>query len=774
MENKIDLRSLKPKEIYPLGGKFSGTAPDGRELGFTNYYMTMNGRPFFGVCGEIHFSRVSPDQWEDTIVKAKMGGVNIIATYVFWNVHEEVEGRFRFDGRRDLRAFLELCWKHGLYVILRVGPFAHGEMRNGGFPDWLYGKPYESRNRNEGFLEAVRKYFAAIHGQTDGLYFGQGGPIIAAQLDNEYMHAGAPWERTAGVSKEWVSGGTEGEAYMVDLKRVMQEVGIVTPFYTCTAWGGAAAPVEEALPLWGGYAYWPWIFYEKREGGHPATPEYIYRDNHNNAVPSTYNFEPHYPPESMPYACCEMMGGMNCGYSYRFQLDFKSVDAMCNIKLGSGCNLLGYYMYRGGTTPTGETIPYLNEGQMPQLSYDFQAPIGEYGQLRPSYHRLRLLHYFCQAFGEQLCRFQTVLPPEAKEMEPTETRRLRYSVRTDGESGFVFLNNFQDHFDLPPRKNESILLQLPQGELKMEGLGLASGENAILPFNLDMDGVTLRYAAAQPITRIGKTWFFLAPEGMAPAYHFDASTVRSAVGCSSESKAGLLCCKPAAGKVTHFTVVGTEGAITIVTLPRADSLNFYQIDCGQGETAFLSDAPLLWDGKALKAETQAESATICVYPAGSSLLTDKRVAAKEPAAVDIFQGVKLHFQASPASQAELKPVQVGPSRYTLSIPQEALKEKTVLLRLEYLGDVGHAFINGEMIADNFYNGGVWDIRVDNYADQLAEYPLTIYISPIKENSSVSADSPMAARKENVSGIKAALKAAWLQPAQEITILAAKH
>ena len=135
----LDLTKVTDKDIWPLGDKFSGRDPEGHEIGFTNYYMTRDGKPFFGISGEMHYCRVSPDQWEDAVVKMRCGGLNIISTYVFWNVHEEEEGVFRFDGCRDLRAFLEVCEKHGMYVIARVGPFAHGEMRNGGLPDWLYG-----------------------------------------------------------------------------------------------------------------------------------------------------------------------------------------------------------------------------------------------------------------------------------------------------------------------------------------------------------------------------------------------------------------------------------------------------------------------------------------------------------------------------------------------------------------------------------------------------------------------------------------------------------
>ena len=55
MAYRLNLRSLPEKNIYPLGEKFTGTNPAGDEISFTNYYMTLNGRPFFGVSGEIHF-----------------------------------------------------------------------------------------------------------------------------------------------------------------------------------------------------------------------------------------------------------------------------------------------------------------------------------------------------------------------------------------------------------------------------------------------------------------------------------------------------------------------------------------------------------------------------------------------------------------------------------------------------------------------------------------------------------------------------------------------
>lgn len=717
---RLDLREVAPKTLYPLGERFTGHSPDGREIGFTNYAMLLDGSPFFGVSGEMHYCRVAPDQWEDAIVKMKCGGVNIVSTYAFWIVHEEERGVFRFDGCRDLRRFLEVCEKHGMMVIMRIGPFCHGEFRNGGLPDWLYGQPFDVREDDPGFLAAVRTYFRALHGQMDGHYFAQGGCIMGTQIENEYQHSSAPWEITTGVSNEWVNGGRSGEGYMLALKRIMQEEGIVTPFYTTTSWGGAVTPVEEALPLWGGYSYQPWIFYN-RTGIHPATPEYIYRDNHNNACPRTYNFEPTYPPESRPYACCEMMGGMMCSYNYRFQMDMRAIDALANTKLGSGCNLLGYYMYKGGTNPTGLRTPFLNEGQVSKRSYDYQAALGEFGQVRASYGRLKTMHSFCQTFAELLSEAKTVLPEHLRTLQPDDPGPLRYCVRVKGESGFLFVNNFQDHFELPDRRDEEVTLMLPSGETTFR-FSIASGENAVLPFGVLLGDVRLDWATAQPIGHIGDTWFFMAPDGMKPVY---------CVGGREYA--------PVPGEVIH-----AEG-LTLVTLSRARSSQLWLLN-GQ---AYLSDRPLLWDGERLRAETEDGCAAVQRWEDGA------------------WHARTLGAKRGPVESAFRR---VGIGRYVLDVPPEALRGwKQTLLRVEYVGDIGHAFIDGRMISDNFSNGAPWDVRLDCHADALTAAPLTIYITPTKEHVTVDVSSAMAGRMERATGLKAELLCAELVQVEELTV-----
>jgi hypothetical protein len=331
-------------KIYPCPVEYAACDPEGNRIDFTNYYMRYNGKPYYAISGEMHFSRIDPRFLEDEIIKMKMAGVTMISTYLFWIHHEEAKGQFDWSGGRNLREFLRLCKKQDIFVLLRVGPFSHGECRNGGLPDWLFGVPFDIRSNDEEYLFYVKRYFDEIGNQTRGFMFQDGGPIVSIQLENEYEHASSPWEPTTENSGEWTPSGNDGAAHFKRLKEIAIEAGLIAPLYSTTAWGGACAPVEYVMPLWGGYPFWPWIFYGEDIKEHPATTEFIFKDFHNNNAPKYYNFDPVYPPEDFPFICCEIGGGMASFYRYRFKLPWVSVEALANIKTASGCNFFGYYI----------------------------------------------------------------------------------------------------------------------------------------------------------------------------------------------------------------------------------------------------------------------------------------------------------------------------------------------------------------------------------------------------------------------------------------------
>lgn len=759
MNYAISLTNIAPKNIYPLGEEFSGTSKSGEKISFTNYYMEKNGKPFFAVSGEFHFSRMDDSRWEDELIKMKMGGINVVATYVFWNHHEEEEGIFDFTGRRNLRKFIELCQKYGLYVILRVGPFDHGEVRNGGLPDWLYGKPFEMRHTNAGFMHYTRLLYTRIAKEVEGLFFQDDGPIIGTQIDNEYMHSSAAWEITTGISDEWIFGGNEGEAYMIKLKELAAECGLTPVFYTCTGWGGAPTP-KSMMPLWGGYAFQPWLFYSFR-GEHPTTKEYIYQDLHNNEIPSSYNFEPQYRPEERPYACCEMGGGMTCSYYYRFVLPFKSVDAMANIKLASGCNFLGYYVFQGGSNPVGKHGTFLNEAQVPKISYDYQACLGEYGQIRESYLRLKTLHFLVESYGETLCKMKTYLPKGASDIDPKDLDTLRFAVRTDGRSGYLFLNNYQDHQVMHLKENESVTIELPDETICIEGIRLAADENCILPFHFDMSGIDLVEATAQPITNMMihgvNTYIFMRPKGMHARFVFEKeATVNGTTSCEYQMDQNK--------EVEMFTVAKNGTECRILCVSRAYSNQLYVLE---KEGFLFTKAAVLIKDHEVYLEGYEHNTTLYTYPEG--LLADSSYVAQLSANSD-YEGLGAYDVST--GKASIQPVtkQVGENRYTIDFPPEFMNGiKDAILRMNYQGDIGHAFVNGQMISDNFCNGATWEIGLKTFSSELKQNPLTIYITPLKEGANVNVESAMAARMEEVTSSTGKITSVSVAPVYEMRI-----
>ncbi|XP_062002238.1 beta-galactosidase 13-like [Rosa rugosa] len=157
---------------------------DGRSL-------IINGKRELLFSGSIHYTRSTPEMWPDLLRKAKQGGLNVIQTYVFWNIHEPVQGQCNFKGNYDLVKFIKLVQKHGMYVTLRVGPFIQAEWNHGGLPYWLREVPnLLFRTDNAPYKYYMKKYVTMIvkRMREAKLFSPQGGPIILAQIENEYNH----------------------------------------------------------------------------------------------------------------------------------------------------------------------------------------------------------------------------------------------------------------------------------------------------------------------------------------------------------------------------------------------------------------------------------------------------------------------------------------------------------------------------------------------------------------------------------------------------------
>src|SRR5262249_57364703 len=144
----------------------------------------------------------------------------------------------------------------------------------------------------------------------------------------------------------------------------------------------------------------------------------------------------------LPYGIWEIGRGMMASYHRRILFYPEDAESIALVKLGSGSASLGYYMYHGGENPDGK-LTTLQESQatgywndMPVKNYDFQAPLGQYGEIRPQYHLLRRLHLFLHEWGSSLADMPATMPDKRPEGK-IDIQTLRWSVRSDGDSGFV-------------------------------------------------------------------------------------------------------------------------------------------------------------------------------------------------------------------------------------------------------------------------------------------------------------------------------------------------
>uniref|UniRef100_A0A7N0U519 Beta-galactosidase n=1 Tax=Kalanchoe fedtschenkoi TaxID=63787 RepID=A0A7N0U519_KALFE len=158
--------------------------------------------------GSIHYPRSTPDMWPTLLRRAKEGGLNVIQTYVFWNIHEPVEGQYNFTGNYDLVRFIKLIQKNGMYCTLRLGPFIQAEWNHGGLPYWLRTKKdIIFRNDNAPFKYYMQKWVTLVINmmKKERLYASQGGPIILSQIENEYNHVQLAYDHLGTSYIQWAA-----------------------------------------------------------------------------------------------------------------------------------------------------------------------------------------------------------------------------------------------------------------------------------------------------------------------------------------------------------------------------------------------------------------------------------------------------------------------------------------------------------------------------------------------------------------------------------------
>lgn len=322
-----------------------------KTVGYDHRAITIDGRRRLLLSGAIHYPRTTLDTWQDLFRLSKQAGLNAIETYVFWNLHEPQRGVFDFSGRLDLKLFCREAQKHGLYVILRVGPFVCAEVNYGGLPFWLRNIPgMQMRTNNEPFQREMARWVKFLCGYLSEEMYPKGGPIILAQIENEYFLI----EKTYGA---------EGQKYLRWCVKLTNSLKLEIPWVMCL--GGVPSVLETINACY----------------GHLLLPEHFAKHPDQPAI-WTENWMSWYETWGRPRFS---RSPENCAYA----------TARFFAEGGTGNN---YYMWHGGTN-FGREAMYLQT-----TSYDCNAPLDEYGLVTSKYHHLAKLHHILNRFAGEILR----------------------------------------------------------------------------------------------------------------------------------------------------------------------------------------------------------------------------------------------------------------------------------------------------------------------------------------------------------------------------------
>ena len=691
---------------------------------FDSISLKQDGKRWFPVMGEIHYSRYPHKYWKESLLKMKAGGVDVASAYVIWIHHEEIENEYDFSGDRDLRLFVQTCKECDIKLWLRIGPWVHAEVRNGGFPDWLLKKNFQVRTNDEAYFAVVEKWYKKIFEQVQGYFYSDSepdNPIIGVQIENEFGHCGGLYDET-------------GETHMQRLTKMAKEIGFNVPFYSATGWGGART--GGLIPVMGGYCDAPW---DPRTCEIEPSGNYIFtyeRNDHNIGSDFGLGEGITFDASKFPYLTAELGGGLQMTRHRRTVATAKDIGAVSLVKLGSGVNLLGYYMYHGGTNPDGK-LTSLEESKisgslndLPEKSYDFSAPVREYGQIAPVFKEIKLLSYFVHDFGTELCELPAVIP-EDNPLKPDNIKDLRYAYRTDGTKGFVFINNYVRLKNMPLHKNVS-LKSLPE-------LTVQPGEYFYLPFNMTFRGVKILSADCSPLCKLSDvTTVFYAREFSQQKnnfFRFEDESINDDIKKNPK----------------------------LLVLSRNNALNSWKI----GNQLFVSENNLIKQNDFSVLISGREELSFSVYPdfekapegfvkAGSENLN----LAEDLAAFDfaVYKFQKKAFQAKEdinwLEQQGDNQKRVYKLDFSKVVQEFVENQKTECLsdcfiKIKYLGESARLYKtqNGKklLIADNFFAGEecCWELGLKRFIDEGIDFEnLTLEINSLSKDMDIYFEKPV--------------------------------
>ena len=324
----------------------------------------LNGQPFIVKAAEVHYPRIPRPYWEHRIRMCKALGMNAVCIYIFWNIHEQQEGQFDFTGQNDVAEFCRLAQKQGLYVIVRPGPYVCAEWEMGGLPWWLLKKKdIRLRERDPYFMERVKIFEQKVGEQLAPLTIQRGGPIIMMQVENEYGSYG------------------EDKPYVSEIRDCLREIysGVSGNSGNSGKFGDSG---DSGLLLF--QCDWSSNFEKNGLDDLTWTMNFGTGANIDQQFRRLGELRP-----NAPKMCSEFWSGWFDKWGARHETrPAKDMVAGMDEMLSKGISF-SLYMTHGGTS-FGHWAGANSPGFAPDVtSYDYDAPINEYGQATPKYYELR-------------------------------------------------------------------------------------------------------------------------------------------------------------------------------------------------------------------------------------------------------------------------------------------------------------------------------------------------------------------------------------------------
>lgn len=603
---KIDLGKVTPPTVKYLQLGHSG--PVGKEIRINNLYLEEGGIPQLPVMGEIHYNRMDSRYWRDALLKMKASGIDIVATYCIWSLHEEFEGELSWEGHLNLRRFIELCKELDMKVHLRFGPYCNAEIKNGGLPDWIVNnKNLITRSNDPLYLEYTRRWYQAVYDQVKGLLWKDGGPVMALQLENEYVRPGMI------------------VSHLLNLKKMAVEIGFDVPLYSMTHWMDSEYPKGEIVPYAGFYIEAPWTASGKNEIPTSNFEFFTYNRLSDNIGTDIIKIEGDVESLSgenndSPFFTCEIGVGTTAFYQRRAVVPEEMAGENINLRLGCGANMMGYYMYTGGTNPVGKISTYQSSG--PRISYDYQAPIREFGTLGTVMQETKKYNYFMNDFGTALAPAVAYLPTTNQDRD-----NLQWAVRLNGNTGYLFCSNYLYKHSRKDYKNVQFSIKLKDETIRIprQKVTVKNGTYFLWPFNQELSNVLLKYSTTQPVCSLKEgnnhTYFFFEDDAIPGEYLIENKDIRNIEvknGSYRKEKDRYFINQLTPGKECIIKITKENGStVRFVTLTEEESDHIWKGTIKGKKFVAITNSSLIYDNDKITLIDDQPSTEIWTYEDGN-------------------------------------------------------------------------------------------------------------------------------------------------------------